>query len=133
TLTSMSLITCSSFEWPRWNHLLMPSARTISSDMAVEPTFEKRSGGREHEHEGDVEERNGRVELERCAVEAVELVRRAHQVGGADDRDDRRVLDDVDELIGERWQGDPERLREDDRAEGPREAEPEAEGRLPLT
>src|SRR5262245_47816501 len=152
TPTSTSLSTCSSCVRPRWNHLFSPSPRTISSlaasaasaagadapagpvspDMPVESTFDQRGGGRDHEDDRQVEEGDEGVELERCAVVADELVRDAHQVGRADDRDDRRVLDDVDQLVDEAREGYAERLREDDREELVPAAEAEAQRRLPL-
>src|SRR5713101_7828999 len=91
----------------------------------------RRELGHDHDHD-QVDHRHLRVELERALVEAVALDRLVHQVRRADGGDDRRVLDDVSELVDEGGDGDPPRLRKRHRHERRYRAQAQAARRLPL-
>ena len=99
---------------------------------AVEAGFEAALEGFEGEAHTPVEDGGGEVQGEWAEGGGDDFLGGQHQLGDGDDGDQRGVLDQADQGVAHGWHRHPQRLRQDDVAEGLPVAEAQAETGAPL-
>ena len=90
--------------------------------LKVEPLFQAAQPERERQREHQVAGRQRQVTLQRAVGDGVDVPGSLGELVDGDDREERRVFDERDELADQRWQGQAQGLRENDVTVGLRRA-----------